>query len=145
MLSRLAAAIFLIAGQAAGYDDVRITALARHFEAAESPLLSDAAEFVAAADRFHLDWRLLPALAIVETAAGKSARDNNLFGWGRRRFESARAAIWHVAEELAESDTYRGKSTREKLIAFNRRHARRFPLKVEKVMAALGPPPSAIH
>ena len=146
MLSRLAAAFFLIAGQAAGDDqDERLLALTRYLETVGSPLVSVAGEFVAAADRFELDWRLLPALAIVETAAGKSARGHNLFGWGRRRFDSPRDAIWHVAGELAGAAPYRGKSTREKLIAFNPRHARRFPAKIEKVMGELGPPPAAIH
>lgn len=150
MLSRLAAALFLVAGPVTGSDDTRAAALTRYFEAVSGSPLDAAAsgEFIAAADRYHLDWRLLPALAAVETAAGKAARGNNLFGWGRRRFDSVRDAIWHVAQQLAEAPSYRGKSTREKLVVFNRLHARRFPARVEKVMREIGPAPpaaTAIH
>lgn len=128
-------------------DDARIAALSRFFTEKQNPQLAAlAAEFIAAADRHALDWRLLPALAVVETASGRLARGNNLFGWGRRRFASFSESIAYVAEQLSEAPHYRGKSTREKLVAYNPRYARRFPVRVEKVMAGIGPAPDpAIH
>ena len=113
--------------------------LARYFQAVKSPLEEHAAEFVEAAKRYKLDWRLLPALAMVETAGGRAGvRDYNFFGWGRARFDSPRDAIWTVAEQLGEGVMYRGKSTREKLVIYNRRH-RAFPGRVMKMMNAIGP------
>ena len=113
--------------------------LARYFQAVKSPLEEHSAEFVEAAKRYQLDWRLLPALAMVETAGGRAGvRGHNFFGWGRARFDSPRDAIWTVAEQLGEGVMYRGKSTREKLVVYNRRHPA-FPGRVMKMMDAIGP------
>ena len=42
-----------------------------------------------------------------------------------------------MAAELGEGQVYRGKSTREKLVIYNRRH-KAFPGRVIKVMDAIG-------
>jgi hypothetical protein len=126
--------------------DAPVEILVRYFQAVNSPLAEHSTEFVEAAKRYKIDWRLLPALAMVETAGGRAGvRDYNFFGWGRARFDSAKEAIWTVAEQLGESVMYRGKSTRDKLVVYNRRH-RAFPGRVIKVMDAIAPddgePPS---
>ncbi len=116
-----------------------VETLARYFQAVKSPLEEHSIEFVEAAKRYGIDWRLLPALAMVETAGGRAGvRGHNVFGWGRARFDSPKEAIWTVAEQLGEGESYRGKSTREKLIVYNPRH-RAFPSRVIKVMDAIGP------
>ena len=80
-----------------------------------------AATFIEEADSHHLDWRLLPSLAIVESGGGQRDRRNNIFGWanGASRFSSAAEAIHHVAEALAEARPYRGKDLKGKLAAYN--------------------------
>jgi hypothetical protein len=73
------------------------------------------------ADAHHLDWRLLPSLAFIESGGGQRNRLNNIFGWdnGASRFVSAREAIHHVAEALAEARAYKGKDLTGKLDAYN--------------------------
>lgn len=118
--------------------DTPVETLARYFQTVKSPLEEHSTEFVEAAKRYGIDWRLLPALAMVETAGGRTGvRGHNFFGWGRARFDSPKEAIWTVAAELGEGEVYRGKSTREKLVIYNRRH-RAFPGRVIKVMDAIG-------
>ena len=101
--------------------DVREGILRKFLQEASSPVEQYAATFIAEADAYHLDWRLLPSLAIVETGGGRKNRRNNIFGWanGASRFSSAAEAIHQVAEALAEARPYRGKDLKGKLAAYN--------------------------
>ena len=120
------------AAAATGYADQNPTALhpvsdirqaiLRHFLGENnSPVKDYAGTFIAEADAHHLDWRLLPSLAMVESGAGRRNRRNNLFGWnnGASRFASATDAIHHVAEALANARPYKGKDLRGKLATYN--------------------------
>jgi hypothetical protein len=71
--------------------DVRESVLRKFLQDASAPVAKYAATFIAEADSHHLDWRLLPSLAIVESGGGKRDRRNNIFGWanGASRFSSA--------------------------------------------------------
>lgn len=87
-----------------------------------SPLDSYAGEFIAEADAHGLDWRLLPAIAFVESGAGvHSSRLHNAFGWdnGTATFTSESAAIHHVAEALESSRFYKGRDLQAKLLSYN--------------------------
>jgi hypothetical protein len=77
--------------------------------------------FIAEADAYGLDWRLLPSLALVETGGGRVAKGNNIFGWanGKSTFTSIGEAMHHVARALSLGQAYRGKSLDGKLAAFN--------------------------
>jgi hypothetical protein len=101
--------------------DAREAILRNFLKEVSSPVESYASTFIAEADSYHLDWRLLPSLAIVESGGGQNNRRNNIFGWanGASRFRSAAEAIHHVAEALAEARPYRGKDLRGKLAAYN--------------------------
>lgn len=101
--------------------DVRETILRKFLKEVSSPVANYAATFIEEADAHHLDWRLLPSLAIVETGGGQKTRRNNIFGWanGGSRFSTAAEAIHHVAEALAEARPYRGKDLRGKMAAYN--------------------------
>jgi hypothetical protein len=101
--------------------DVRESVLRKFLQDASAPVAKYAATFIAEADSHHLDWRLLPSLAIVESGGGKRDRRNNIFGWanGASRFSSATEAIHHVAEALADARPYRGKDLKGKLAAYN--------------------------
>src|SRR5580704_15810645 len=104
-----------------GKCDIR-QAILRHFLRESSTSIDRYAEtFIAEADAHHLDWRLLPSLAIIESGGGQRNRRNNLFGWnnGASRFSSATEAIHHVAVALAEARPYKGKDLRGKLAAYN--------------------------
>jgi hypothetical protein len=98
-----------------------------------------APDFLEAADRHGLDWRLLPSISLVETGCGKTAVGNNIFGWdsGRRQFSSLREAIHLVASRLGQSKLYRGKGLNQLLATYNPRP--HYAGLVRSVMNRLGP------
>lgn len=101
--------------------DLRVSKLGAYLEARRSPVAHLAPVFVDIADRNGLDWRLLPALAVVESGAGKACKNHNLFGWesGRRKFLSPEHAISTVAETLGNSENYRSKTLKAALRRYN--------------------------
>ncbi len=65
-------------------------------------LASHAADFVEAADRYGMDWRLGVALATVESSGGKNCfRPHNPFGILGRSFSSWKEAIYEVNRLVA--------------------------------------------
>lgn len=119
--------------------DLRLAKLEQYLAARKSPVLHLAKDFLIAADKNGLDWRLLPSLSVVESSAGKHYRNNNIFGWanGDKRFPSVKAGIHIVAAELANSRYYRGKSLDQKITTYNR--LPHYKIQVKKVMAQVGP------
>lgn len=120
--------------------DQRFAQIRGFFELKKSPLVDYAAAFIEAADKYSLDWRLLPCLAQVESAGGRIIRNNNVFGWGngRVRFASVPESIHIIAERLANGVSYRNKTTEGKLRAYNPRN-RRYADHVLEMMALIGP------
>lgn len=120
-------------------EDPRLARLRDFFQRHSSPAESLAAEFLAAADRHSLDWRLLPSIALVESGGGKVCRNNNILGWanGEHQFPSVRDGIHAVASRLRHSKLYRGKNTRGILLTYNGAHE--YSQKVLAVMERLGP------
>lgn len=64
--------------------DVRALKLAKYFFKHESPLGYLAPEFVMIADKYGLDYRLLPAISGVESTFGRNYLNGtfNVYGWG---------------------------------------------------------------
>lgn len=114
--------------------DRRLGALRHFLEKAKCPVAQYASDFLAAADRFSLDWRLLPSLSFVESDCGRAASHNNLFGWdsGRAHFDSPRHAIQAVASHLAKYPIYRSKTVDGILRIYNPRGE--YAKKVKSVM-----------
>ncbi len=87
-------------------EDNRVETLRAHLESKNSPLSDFAETFVAVADEYGLDYRLLPAIAGIESNFGKVQLKNsyNPFGWGGGLvyFESFDEAIRVVGFELYE-------------------------------------------
>ena len=102
-------------------NDPRLESLKKFFQDRDCPARDLSAEFLRAADRHKLDWRLLPSISLVESGGGKEARNNNLFGWdgGNATFTSVRAGIYNVAGRLGESKIYRDKGVDEILRIYN--------------------------
>lgn len=102
-------------------NDGRCRTLKTFFARHGSPLQSVAATFIEKADRYGLDWRLLPAIAMVESSGGKHSRRNNIFGWnsGRTGFQTVAAGIDFVASRFAHSPLYKGRTSRGILAAYN--------------------------
>jgi hypothetical protein len=103
--------------------DLREAILRRFFNEKHCPVESYAGVFVAEADTYDLDWRLLPSLSFVESGGGRHAPGNNLFGWanGKMAFVSIGEAIHQVATTLSLGKAYRGKDLEGKLLIYNPR------------------------
>jgi hypothetical protein len=98
-----------------------------------------AEDFVLAAHRNNLDWRLLPSLSVVESGGGREACHNNIFGWNscRTGFKSPRDGIHRVAGWLGRSRLYQDKSLDALLKTYN--PYPHYPGIVKSVMNQLGP------
>lgn len=84
--------------------DFRVVILRRFFKKYNSPLYPYADEFVETADKYGLDWRLVPAITGVESTFGKRIPYNsyNAYGWanGAYNFESWDESIEVVSSTL---------------------------------------------
>ncbi len=132
-------AMVRLAPPGGGTDDLRLTLLQRFFESSDAPALAYSHVFLAEADFYDLDWRLLPSISFVETTGGKTARNNNLFGWdcGRAEFISVSEGIRTVAYSLANSPYYKDKELDELLWAYNPNAE--YSRKVKSVMDRIAP------
>jgi hypothetical protein len=120
-------------------NDPRLKQLRDFFTRLESPAVIYAADFLLAADRHSLDWRLLPSIAIIESGGGKDYRNNNIFGWDscRRKFANVQQGIHEVADRLRNSKIYKNKDLDELLQTYNTNEE--YPMRVKNVMRRLGP------
>ncbi|HTM49270.1 MAG TPA: hypothetical protein VL285_11330 [Bryobacteraceae bacterium] len=127
-------------GAAAEYrNDPRLESLKRFFQESDCPARELSAEFLRAADRHNLDWRLLPSISLVESGGGRVTTNNNLFGWdgGRAIFTSVRAGIHDVASRLHSSRLYRDKDVDGILRTYNPNAG--YPAIVKSVMKRISP------
>lgn len=78
-----------------------------------SPMADYAMDFVKAADKYEIDWKLLAAISTIESNGGQMAckfadgkLKHNAFGWGgcKISFDSYESAIDHVTKNLAGLD-----------------------------------------
>jgi hypothetical protein len=108
--------------------------LREFFGKPECPALAYSQVFLDAADRYALDWRLLPSISFIESTGGKATRNNNLFGWdsGRAQFDSPAAAIHAVGYRLSHSNLYKNKGLNDLLATYNR--SAEYAQKVKSVM-----------
>ena len=106
----------------------RADAINKFFKSRSMPLHGTGMTFVLVAEKYGLDWRLLPAIGVRESSGGKAACGYNAFGWGSCKFgynyQSYAEAIELVGKNLggANKNTaryYAGKSTEEKLYHYN--------------------------
>jgi len=84
--------------------DPRVEKLRKYLAEHKSPLTGYADEFVYAADKYGLDWRLVPAISGVESTFGKRIPKGsyNAYGWanGDFRFDSWENSINIVSQTL---------------------------------------------
>jgi len=99
--------------------DKRIIKLEKFLESYNSPLAKYADKFVEAADKYGLDWKLVPAITGVESTFGKQIPVNsyNAYGWanGAFHFESWEQSIDLVSKTLKEKYIDRGLDTPYKM------------------------------
>lgn len=114
--------------------DSRAEKIDAYFAQWDLPLAGHGAGMIAAADKYGIDWRLLPALAMLETTGGKNLCDktkngivnHNPFGFGscQIHFNTFEEAFDAVAKTLSgngekTSHLYKGKSLDEVLEVYN--------------------------
>lgn len=101
--------------------DPRVMRLEAFFKAYDCPGPLHVQEYLQAADSHELDYRLLPAISLVESTCGAYQRMNNRWGWDSTQsgFESVPAGIDYITEQLAEGPQYKGKTVKEKLFTYN--------------------------
>lgn len=102
------------------YKSVDRTDVVRKFlEKYKSPLTQNAQTFVDVADKYNLDYKILPAISCMESTCGKFLipESYNPFGWGGGYiyFSSYDEAIEGVGKGLDEIYLSRGLDTPEKM------------------------------
>lgn len=97
----------------------RIDALQKFFTKYNSPLIENAETFVIVADKYGLDYKLLPSIACMESTCAKFLIPGtyNPFGWGAGKiiFGSYDEAIERVGRGLSEIYLSRGLDTAQKI------------------------------
>jgi len=101
--------------------DPRSARLEAFFKAYDCPAPLHVDEYLRAADSHALDYRLLPAISLVESTCGAFERMNNRWGWDSAQigFPSVPTGIEFITEQLAENPHYKGKTLQEKLFTYN--------------------------
>jgi hypothetical protein len=119
--------------------DPRAVRLRRFLSKLHCPVAVMSEDFVQAADDNHLDWRLLPSIAVIESSGGKAYKNNNIFGWGQgdEVFPTVRAGLSQVAYKLGRSPLYRSRSVLGKLRLYNPNEE--YPGNVMAVMNRISP------
>jgi len=100
----------------------RIEALEKFFTELKSPLKANSETFVDVADKYGMDYRLLPAISCMESTCGRFLIEGsyNPFGWGiygrnAIYFKSYDEAIETVAKGIRDSYISKGLNTPEKI------------------------------
>jgi len=100
--------------------DTRITQLSNYLEAVNSLMTTASEHFIREADRLNLDWKLVAAIAGVESYFGRHIPKNsyNAWGWaiftGRadgRHFDGWKDGITVVSQGIKEKYVNRGSNT----------------------------------
>ncbi len=91
---------------------VKVLRLQKFLKSHNSPMTDNSQDFIDASEQYNLDWKLVPAIAGVESTFGKNLIEGsyNAYGWGggRIRFDSWRDGIYTIAKGLAEKYIARG-------------------------------------
>ncbi len=111
--------------QAPNQPDRRAERLRVFFRSYHCPEPHHVEAYLRAADRYGLDYRLLPAISVRETTCGWKEKNNNFWGYhpGRQSFASVESGIEFLARQLAINPPYAGKDLVEKLFTYNPRRA----------------------
>jgi hypothetical protein len=102
--------------------EVKITKLETFFDRYNSPLKDYSRDFVETAEKYDMDYKLLPAIACMESSCGKNLihESYNPFGWGiygnqAIYFENYTEAIETVGKGISENYIARGYETPEEI------------------------------
>jgi len=122
-------------------EDQRHAKLETFFQSFGCPAPYHVKEYLGAADTYAIDYRLLPAISVLESTCGIYQRGNNRWGWAsaRKGFASFRAGLEYIAHQLAEGRYYKNKTLEEKVRMYNPRpqYARQLDSLMRKIDDAL--------
>ena len=132
--------------------DDRYDKLESFFQSYGCPAPHYVNEYLGAADSYAIDYRLLPAISVVESTCGVYQRLNNRWGWdsARKGFSSFLTGLHYIARQLAEGRFYRNKSLDEKVRMYNPNPqygqlVRKLMLKIDSRSAVLAEDARSIH
>ena len=104
--------------------DGRVKIIEDFFKERKAPLADYAGAFVLVSDKYNLDWRLLPAIAMQESSGGRIVINNshNAFGYGIYgssvlKFPSWEDGIERVGKALREDYLNEGLTTPQTIMA----------------------------
>ena len=131
-------------GNSPALRDDRYDKLESFFQSFGCPAPHYVDEYLGAADSNAIDYRLLPAISVLESTCGVYQRLNNRWGWdsARKGFSSFLAGLQYIARQLAQGRFYRNKSLEEKVHMYNpnpqyARLVRKLMLKIDDRSAIL--------
>lgn len=79
----------------------RVENVRSYLTSRNSPLADYAQEFVNAANTYGIDYRLVPAISIIESSGGlHTFKPYNAWGWGKMTFTSWTEGIWTVSKGM---------------------------------------------
>ena len=104
-------------------EDQRHAKLEAFFQSFGCPAPYHVKEYLGAADTYAIDYRLLPAISVLESTCGIYQRENNRWGWAsaRKGFASFRAGLEYIAQQLSVGRYYKNKTLEEKVHMYNPR------------------------
>ena len=112
-----------------------------YFNKHDMPLAGHGIEFVRAANKYNVDWRLVAAIGVRESSGGKHMMNNNPFGWGsaKIKFADFSEAIDVVTSNLggynpSTAQYYKNTDTKKKLWYYNGSVIRSYPAEVLGIM-----------
>lgn len=121
--------------------DTRADRINAYYSTWDLPLAGHGDFMVEMADKYNLDWRLIPAIGMRESTGGKFACYNNPFGWGscKIKFQSFEEAIETLARNLGGENPrtamyYKDKTSEEKLHFYNGTVIKTYVREVVKIM-----------
>jgi hypothetical protein len=139
-------------GSSPALRDDRYDKLESFFQSFGCPAPHYVDEYLGAADSYTIDYRLLPAISVLESTCGVYQRLNNRWGWdsARKGFSSFRAGLQYIARQLSQGRFYRNKALEEKVHMYNpnphyARLVRKLMLKIEDRSAVLAQDAGSIH
>jgi len=80
----------------------KVFRIRKYLQSRNSPLSHYAEDFVNASEEYHIDYRIVAAISIIESGGGKkNFRPFNAWGWGKSGFSDWPEGIWTVSKGIA--------------------------------------------
>ena len=79
----------------------KVFRIRKYLQSRKSPLSHYAEDFVNASEEYHIDYRIVASISIIESGGGKkNFRPFNAWGWGNNGFSDWTEGIWTVSKGI---------------------------------------------